>query len=144
MEKKKNWDDIPSLEGLDVDWEYKPVSPLGKRAFVRIKMENISTMFEAREILVKIATSEKTYTGRLLDISEGGLSLCLPALLEINRPVKVGFFLGTMKIISKAQVRHAQKNGDGYTTGVKFVDLNEEVAQYIRGLYASQILHRAY
>jgi c-di-GMP-binding flagellar brake protein YcgR len=129
---------------LDVDWEYKPASPLGKRAFIRIKSEDISALFETREIFVKIATSENTYTGRLLDISEGGLSLCLPALLEENRPVKVGFFLGTMKIISKAVVRHTQKKGATYTTGIKFIDLDKECAEYISGLYASRILHQTY
>jgi len=142
--EKKSWDDIPSLEGLDVDWGYKPVTPLGKRSFVRIKLDEICELFEAREILVKVATTEKTYTARLLDISEGGLSLGMPALLEENRPVKVGFFLGTTKIISKAMVRHIRKNGEVYTTGVKFVDLNPEAAEYIRGLYASKVLRQTY
>jgi len=142
--EKKSWDDIPSLEGLDVDWGYKPVSPLGKRNSVRIKMDEISELFEAREIFVKVATRERTYTARLLDISEGGLSLSLPAMLGENLPVKVGFFLGTMKIISKALVRYVQKNGDVFTTGVKFIDLNQESSEYIRGLYASKVLRQTY
>lgn len=142
--EKKSWDDIPSLQGLDVDWEYKPASSLGKRTFIRMKVDDISALFETREIFVKIATSENIYTGRILDISEGGISLCLDALLEENRPVKVGFFLGTMKIISKAMVRHTQKKGTMYTTGIKFIDLNQECAEYIGGIYASKVLHQTY
>ncbi len=142
--EKKSWDTIPSLQGLDVDWEYKPASPLGKRAFIRLKETDIFALFETREIFVKIATSENSYTGRLLDISEGGISVCLATLLEENSPVKVGFFLGTMKIISKAVVRHTQKKGAMYTTGFKFIDLNKECGEYIRGLYASKVLHQTY
>ena len=35
MEKKK-WDDIPSLPGLGVDWEFRPENPNGKRAHTRM------------------------------------------------------------------------------------------------------------
>jgi len=142
--EKKSWDDIPSLQGLDIDWEYKPASPLGKRTFIRLKEADISALFETREIFVKIATSENSYTGRLLDISEDGLSLCLTTLLEENRPVKVGFFLGAMKIITKGMVRHTQAKGTRYTTGIKFIDLNKECTEYIRSLYTSKVLHQSY
>ncbi len=36
MEKKLSWDDIPSLDGLEVDREYKSETALDKRSFVRI------------------------------------------------------------------------------------------------------------
>lgn len=144
MEKNKNWDDIPSLEGLTVDWEFGSKTSHEKRGFIRVNDEDVCGLFEMKEILIKIATARQTYTGRLLDISEGGLALSLSVLLdeqlEENLPVKVGFFLGTRKIISKAVVRHTQKIGDRYTTGIKFVDLGKETAEYIGGLYASQIL----
>ena len=38
MEKKVSWDDIPSIDGLGIDWEYKPETILDKRAFVRLDM----------------------------------------------------------------------------------------------------------
>ena len=140
MEKKSRWDDIPSLEGLGVEWEYKPETALGKRTFVRINAADLSGLFEVKEIFVKIATAQKTYTGRLLDISKGGISLSLPVSLADNLPVKVGFILGSVKVISMAVIRHTRQEGTLYTTGIKFIDLNNDTAEYIGGLYASKIL----
>ena len=141
MEKKPSWDDIPSLEGMGVEWEYKPETSLGKRAFVRINAADLSGLFEVKEISVKLATAQTPYSGRLLDISKVGLSLSLSVALEENLPVKVGFFLGSIKVISKAIIRHSNKEGVLYTTGIQFIDLNNDTAEYIGGLYASKILH---
>ncbi len=142
MKKKTtSWDDIPSLEGVGVEWEYKPETTLGKRTFVRINADDLSGLFEVKEILVKIATTQNTHTGRLLDISKVGLSLRLSVSLEADLPVKVGFFLGSIKVISKAIIRHTRQEGALYTTGIKFIDLNNETAEFIGGLYASKILH---
>ena len=143
MEKKLSWDDIPSLEGLGVDWDFKPETPLGKRSFVRINAKDIAGLFEIKDIFVKVATTKASHTGHLLDISKGGLAVSLPVLLEENLPIKVGFILGTVKIISKASVKHAHKNEALYATGIQFIDLNKESADYIDGLYASKILHNA-
>jgi c-di-GMP-binding flagellar brake protein YcgR len=140
MEKKNSWDDIPSLEGLSVDWEHESSHSSDKRTFVRMKDEDISALFELREILVKIATARETHTGRLLDISEGGLSLRFPVPLEQNQPLKMGFFLGTMKIISKGMVIHVEQMGDQYKVGIRFVDLDNETGKYITGLYSSKVL----
>jgi len=142
MEKRRSWNDIPSLEGMEVDWEYKAPSPLGKRSAVRIQQNEISTLFAVREIFVKVATTHRTLTGRLLDISENGLSIDLPDLLAQGRPVNVGFFLGAMKITAKAVVVHAQKRETGYSTGLKFIDLNPKFSNFIGGLYAAKILHQ--
>ena len=142
MEKKTTrWDDILSLEGLGVEWEYKPETSLGKRNFVRINSGDLSGLFEVKEILVKIATSQSTYTGRMLDISKVGLSLSLSVALEDKLPVKVGFILGLVKVISKAVIRHIRKEGAIYIMGIKFIDLDNDTAEYIGGLYASKILH---
>jgi hypothetical protein len=144
MEKKTSWDDIPSLEGLGVEWEYQPETALGKRAFVRINNDTLTGLFAVKEILVKIATAQQTsYTGRLLDISKSGLSISLPVALAENLPVMVGLFLGTVKVISKATIRQTRKEGATYTTGIQFVDLNKDAAEYIGGLYASKILHHS-
>ena len=100
MESKLSWDDIPSLEGLVVDWEYKSEIALDKRAFVRIAKEEMSQLYESGEIIAKLATAKQTYDGHLFDISAGGIALSLPVLLAENLPVKVGFFLGTTRIVS--------------------------------------------
>jgi len=143
MEKKLSWDDIPSLDGLGMDWDYKPETALDKRAFVRITKEEISQLYEDREILVKLATAKKNYDGHLLDISAGGIALSLPVLLEENLPVKVGFFLGTTRIISKGIVRHIDQSGNQYKTGIKFIDLANDSFEYIAGLHAANVLLRA-
>ena len=109
MDKGENWDAIPSIEELGSDWEYQTNVFFEKRAFVRIKGEALSEMLKVREIFVKIITAKQTYIGHLLDISAGGLLLDLPVLLEEDLPVKVGFFLGTVKITSKAEIRRPHK-----------------------------------
>jgi len=148
MEKKKSWDDIPSLEGLDVDWEYKSATSLDKRSYVRIPNKDICKLCEVKEIVVKVATAEQTFTGHLVDISEGGLAITLSVLLEEKleeeTPVKLGFFLGTVKIISKALVRHTRKEGAVYMTGIQFVDLGNESAEYIRGFRVSANLRSTF
>lgn len=143
MEQKMSWDDIPTLDGVGVDWGFKPTTPLGRRAFVRIKNKDIPKLFAVSKILVQVATVKQTYTGRLLDISAGGLSMGLAVSLEENLPLRVGFFLGTVKIISKAVVRNCRKTEEQYATGVEFVDLDSESAGYINGLYASLILSKS-
>ena len=140
MKSEISWNDIPSLGGVGVGWEFKPESPLGKRSFIRLTDEDVFKLFDEKNIIVMIATAKQNYTGRLRDISKGGLSLSVPILLETNLPVKVGFFLGNVKITSKALVKHTAKKGTRYITGIQFIDLDEESAEYINGLHASKIL----
>ena len=143
MERKLKWEDIPSLDGLCMDFEYKPKTSLDKRAFFRLSHEDVAQLFQIKEILVRISTVSKIYTAQLLDISEGGLSLNLQEFLEENLPLKIGFFLGTKKILSKAIVRHSYKVKDWYRTGIQFIDLDKESSEYISELYASKILYLA-
>jgi hypothetical protein len=142
MKKTFSWDDIPSLDGAEVDWDYKPQAALEKRAFVRLDMGVVSQLVEVKQIAVKLATVKKNYDGALIDISEGGLALSLPVLLDIDLPVKVGLFLGNAKIISRGLVRHAGKNGNRFITGIQFIDLPPESAEYIAGFYAAKVLNR--
>lgn len=144
MEKKVNWDAIPSLEGLEIDWEYSARKGGDKRAFVRLDLDDIGQLFEAREIAVKIATQQQMHNGTLLDISTGGLAVQLAVSLEVNQPVKVGFVLGNMRIVAKGQVRHVQRLGSGFKNGVQFVDLETASRDYIGGLYASKVFRHAY
>ncbi len=141
--EKKRWEDIPSLDGLTIDWEYKPESSTNKRSFIRIKMEALAKLFEVKEIFVKIATSSQAYTAQLLDLSEGGLSLGVPIPLAVHLPIKIGFFLGQVRIISKAEVRHVQEIEGQYITGIKFIDLDKESAAFLKELYASQVFRHA-
>jgi hypothetical protein len=139
MEHKTAWDDIPSLEGLDVDWDYEPDSPLGKRADVRLSGEDIDRLFAGSRVAVVVATSRATWSGQLLDLSVGGIGVSLPEMLAIDQPVKVGFFLGRVKIVAKAIARHCRPSGKKFTVGLMFVALDEPYAEQIRQLYVSKM-----
>lgn len=141
-QKAIRWDDIPSLDGVGVDWDFNPTTSLGNRAFVRIAIDDIPRIFSVSKILLKVATIEQTYMAQLLDISAGGLAMLMPVPLKVEQPVKVGFYLGAAKIISKAIVRHAVQINNQYKAGVEFVDLDSESAGYINGLYASLVLKK--
>ena len=143
MEKKVSWDDIPSLDGLGVDWEYQPETLLDKRAFVRLGMGAVCRLVEVREIVVRLVTPKQQYEGPLVDVGAGGCALSMPVLLAIDSPVKVGFFLGSAKIISRGLVRHANAEGGRFITGIQFIDLAPASAEYIAGLYAAKVFSHA-
>jgi hypothetical protein len=142
MERIISWDNIPSLDGVEVDWDYSPHATLDKRSYIRLDMGVVSQLVEVRTIVVKLATVKKNYDSSLIDISEGGLALSLPVLLDVDLPVKVGFFLATTKIISRGLVRHASEIGNRFITGIQFVDLPPDSAEYIAGFYAAKVLNR--
>ena len=140
---KKRWDDIPSLEGLEVDWQYQPFNPQGKRAFVRVSERDLLKMFDGQPVKVKIATSTATLTGSLLDICKGGMDVALKVALAENEAIKVGFFLGTQKITSRAEVRNVRRCDQEYAIGIRFVDLDAVSRIFIAGIYASRVLKHA-
>ncbi len=144
--EKKDWDDIPSLEGLEVEWDFEPGNPHGKRAFERMKGEELAPLFKMQEIPVevsanipvRVATAKAQFQGIVFDICQGGLGIdSVPELFE-NQVVKVGFFLGKKKIISKAVVKWAVKKDTFYRSGLMFVELDQEANDFIAGVYASK------
>lgn len=141
MDKKISWDDIPSLEGGEIDWSYKPQSALDNRKFARLNMGSVFQLLEVLEIVVRLVTTNQTLEGKLIDISQGGLALALPFSIELNTPVKVGLFLGAEKIISRGLVQHVKQVDDHFITGIQFVNLPAETAKYLAELYASKALH---
>ena len=143
MKEKISWDDIPSLDGVGVDWDYKPLTALDKRKFVHLYMGAVFQLLESREIAVRLATTKQTLEGKLVDISQGGLALTLPFPLELGTPVKVGLFFGTEKIIARGLVQHLQQENTLYITGIQFVDLPTETAKYIAGLITSKALYHS-
>ncbi len=140
---KKNWDEIPSLDDLKMDWEYKAESPLQKRKHERMTSQDVASLLGVRPIRARVATGRQTIDGLLSDICAGGMALILKSELSINQYVNIGFYLGKQKIVSKAVVKQlapAQKN---YKIGFQFQDINEEDSRYINSLYASKRLNRA-
>ncbi|MDD2466333.1 MAG: PilZ domain-containing protein [Desulfobulbus sp.] len=144
MEKKVDWDKIPSLEGLEIDWEYGVRNVQDKRTFIRLNQEDMGQLFEVCEINVKVATVEQVHNGILLDISTGGAAVKLSRPLMVGKLLKLGFVLSTFRIVTKGQVRHAQQVENGYKIGVQFIDLDPSAQEFIGGLYASKVFRHAY
>jgi hypothetical protein len=143
MKRTVSWDDIPTLDGVGVDWAYKPQTTLDKRAFIRLDMRAISQLMAAHSIVVRLVTVKNTYESTLVDISQGGLAVHLFAELTINQPVKVGLFLGKEKIISRGMVRHVKPERNHSIVCIQFIDLAQESVEYIAGLYAAKVLYHA-
>lgn len=141
MEPKKSWDDIPSLDGLSVDWDYKAREKVDNRSHSRLDAGSLQQLFETGAIPAKIAIAGQTLDARLVDLSRGGAAFSVDMPLAIGQPVKTGFVLGPAKILAKGTVRHVKQEGGRTIVGVMFEALNEGSADYIAGLYASKILY---
>ncbi len=138
MKKKISWDDIQSIDNLEIDWEYEEENPLGRRAWVRILNVDLYRLLDKKTIAVRIVSSKLNYTGYLQDISRNGLAVIVNKELKTGVPVKVGFFLGKRKIISRAVVRNSHASGSNFRIGIEFIDLPEDDASFIVELNASK------
>ncbi len=136
---KANWDEIPSLENLKIDWDYEPENPLGKRSTVRLSKKNLFRLLGEEFIPVKIASKNIDGKGHLIDISAHGIAILLENEMKVGTLVRVGFYLGKRKIISRAIIRNISKLAGNYRTGIEFIKLDEELALYINTLNASAI-----
>lgn len=141
-DKKKDWDDIPSLDGLQMDWDYSGNDSLGNRRFERLTFGDVTEIFEVKAVPVRVATPEFTVDGTLSDISGGGVAVILKKALEVGQEAKIGFFLGQRKIVSRVVARQRTKIQSGYRIGFEFKGISEENSSYINGLYASKMLSR--
>ncbi len=137
--KKMSWDDIPSLDGFEVDWNYEPKNPMGKRAHKRMKDIELYPVLGVNSVPVKVAANDMETKGCMVDLTPAGMAVSLGAKFDEDQPVMVGFFLGQQKVVSKAIVKNVQEIDGNYKTGLVFVGLNEEHADFIRGLFASKI-----
>jgi hypothetical protein len=135
--EKVNWDDIPSLEGLEVDWQFEPENPLGKRAWVRIANIELFKLLGVKNIAVKVVAKNFDSKGALVDLAQSGLAVILDTKLAESQQVKVGFFLGKQKILSRAVVRNVRDEKGRYRTGIEFAGLTKEYDSFIAGLIAS-------
>lgn len=143
MDDKKSWDNIPSLDNLRVDWDYAPENPHGRRDSRRLSGKTLVSLFGVPAIPIKIATSTTICKGILQDISNCGVAVRVQQPLAENEKVKVGFFLGSNKIICKGLVKHTCSDTLGYTSGISLLDMAEDNKQIIQELYASAVLKEA-
>ncbi len=137
--QKANWDDIPSLEGLEVDWQFEPENPLGRREKLRIAKGELYPLLDVQSIPVKVVSKDFEETGYLIDIAQSGLAVLLKTRLAQNQQVKIGLFLGKQKIISRALIRNVREESGSYRTGMEFVDLQQEYDSFIVGLISTKV-----
>lgn len=140
--EKAGWDKIPSLQGLEVDWQYEPDNPLGKRAWLRIADEELHGILGVKSIPVKVVSKGFEETGYLLNIAQGGLAVLMKTMLAEGQLLKVGLFLGKQKIVSRAIVRNTRDIEGRFSTGIEFVELDKDSTKYIAGIVSSKVFRQ--
>jgi len=136
-EKKTTWNDIPSIDGLEVDWSYEPDTPLGRRTKMRLLKNDLQSLLGKGHVAVKLLASGAEYKASLMDISQTGLAVYVDEKLPVDLPVRLGLVLGTQKIIAKALVRNSAGYERGFRTGIEFADLDMESEMYVAELISS-------
>ena len=135
---KPDWDDIQSLDGLEVDWGYKAENPMGNRAFARVTSEDLTKLFNKKNIPVKLVTENGQFTGFLIDLSQGGISLRTKMYDAANlQLLKLGFFLGKQKVITRGRIKHIRTENEWKILGIEFVGLAGENQTFLSQLYSS-------
>lgn len=137
--EKSGWDQIPSLQGLEVDWKFEPENPLGKRAWLRIADSELHAVLGVKSIPVKVVSKNFEETGYVLDIAQGGLAVLMKTQLTVGQLLKVGFFLGKQKIVSRAIARNVGSLESRFRTGIEFVELDKESLSFIAGIVSSKV-----
>jgi hypothetical protein len=136
--EKVNWDDIPSLEGLEVDWQFEPENPLGKRTWVRIANSDLYPLLGVKNIPVKVVSKNFDGKGYLVDLAQSGLGVLLDTKLAERQQVTIGLFLGKQKVVTRAVIRNVRDENGRYRTGMEFVDFKKEYESFIVGLISSK------
>ncbi len=140
--EKTGWDKIPSLQGLEVDWAFEPENPLGKRTWLRIADNELHTILGVNNIPVKVASKNFEETGYLLDIAQGGFAALLKTKLSEGQLLKVGFFLGKQKVLSRAIVRNVGSLEGRFRAGIEFVELDKDCQSFIAGVISSKVFRQ--
>lgn len=136
--EKTNWDDIPSLDDLSVDWSYEVENPLGKRERIRVSLKDFKRVLGIKNIPVRVITKNSDEKGGFLDIDQSGAAVFLKNKLTVNQVVKIGFLLGEDKIVSLAVVKNVNEVEGKYRTGFLFKDLKPEYEAVINAIVTSK------
>jgi len=137
-EEKANWSDISFLEGLEMDWGYEPDNPQGKRAYSRLSVKDLYPLFKKEDIPVKLVTQSSEIIANLVDISQGGVCVKVKQTdLRESQLVKIGFVLGSQKVISQGRVKYVRSENDYLLLGLEFVGLSGPDHEYLASLYTS-------
>ena len=139
------WNEVPSLQGLEVDWQFEPENPLGKRVWPRIPGNDLHEIFNfknasAREsIPVKVVAKGFEETGYLMDIGQGGIAVLMDTKLNQGQLLRVGLFLGKYKLIAQVVTRNVRNVDFRFVCGMEFFELDKESKDYIAGIVSSQM-----
>ena len=136
--ENSNWDDIPSIEGLEIDWDYEPENPLGKRADSRLTIKELSLLLEEKcGIQVRLVTELGQFLAELIDVSQGGIRLKTnPVKFKKSQLAKIGFRLGNRPLIARGRIKHIHEEKEYVLLGIEFVGLPDSDGKFIAGLYA--------
>jgi c-di-GMP-binding flagellar brake protein YcgR len=137
-EEKTGWDDIPSLDDLQVDWEFKPENPLGKRSNIRVTAKDLRGLLSERAVPVKLLAQKKELKGTLADLSDTGAAVVLETQLPTELKIAIGFLLGKEKIVSKAVIKSSSAVANSYRVGLEFFELPDKCTVAIQALVASK------
>ena len=131
------WDKIPSIPNISVDWDYEPETSLGKRLWKRLVQHDLQSLLGTSSTPVKMITADTEVKGRLVDISQKGLGILLEDGLSVGKSGKVGFRLGKETIVSKAVTKNSHRLAVNHRVGLEFVGLNSRMEDYIAELVSS-------
>ena len=135
---KVSWENIPSLDGLEVDWEFEVENPMGKRSYSRLTIDELRQLLNSEIIPVKLVSERGPSTAFLVDLSQGGI--CVRTKLShsgTSELVKLGFILGAHKVISRGIIKHIRQENEWTLLGIEFVGLADEAQDYIAQLFSS-------
>lgn len=137
-EEKANWNDISLLKGLEMDWGYEPDSPQGKRTYARLSVKDLYPLFKKEDIPVKLVTQSSELITYLVNISQGGVCVKVKETdLRESQLAKIGFILGSQKVISQGRVKYVRSENDWFLLGIEFVGLSGDDHEFLTSLYTS-------
>lgn len=132
-----DWEKIPSIQGLAVDWDYEPESSLGKRSWKRLVQKDIQRLLGNDKTHVKMITADTEIKGHLLDISQKGLGVLLEKPLPVGVRGKIGLHLGKETIVSQTITKNSVRVARDHRVGLEFVGLSAKMEEYIVRLVSS-------
>ncbi|MCK9369237.1 PilZ domain-containing protein [Candidatus Dojkabacteria bacterium] len=133
----KTWDDIQSLD-LGIDYNYQDT--LDKRVHGRMTQNDVLKLIsDDTYIKVQVYVEQSIYQGILLDISAGGIFLSLPILPMLNDVITVKCLFSNKNITTRGRVKHIKTLKNSYNVGVMFIDLPENIKDFLRSLYVEKV-----
>jgi hypothetical protein len=143
IKENKTWEEIPTLQGLEVDWRYQPERSSDKRVWQRIAARELHSILGVKNIPVKIVMDSFQETGALVNVAPGGMAVLLKTKLKEGQRLKVGLYLGKRSVISRAIIRKIRYLEGSFGTGIEFLNLDKESQGFISGMVTSKVFRLA-